>query len=63
VITSLNQSALILWDIDHTLVAIGEVSREIYEKAFEEVVGQPLGLVFKLSNFMSDSQVSVPPGS
>lgn len=40
--TSFNQTALILWDIDHTLVAIGEVSREIYAKAFEEVVGQPL---------------------
>ncbi len=40
--TSLNQPALILWDIDHTLIAIGEVSREIYAKAFEEVVGQPL---------------------
>ena len=37
-----NQSNLILWDIDHTLVTIGEVSREIYEMAFEEVVGQPL---------------------
>lgn len=40
--TSLNQTALILWDIDHTLVAISEVSREIYAKAFEEVIGQPL---------------------
>jgi phosphoglycolate phosphatase len=39
---NLNQSNLILWDIDHTLVTIGEVSREIYEMAFEEVVGQPL---------------------
>lgn len=42
VAANLHQSALILWDIDHTLVAIGEVSREIYEMAFEEVVGQPL---------------------
>ncbi|MGH3899808.1 MAG: HAD family hydrolase [Pseudonocardiaceae bacterium] len=40
--TSLDQPTLVLWDIDHTLVAIGEVSREIYAKAFEEVVGQPL---------------------
>ncbi len=40
--TSLNQPALVLWDIDHTLVAIGEVSREIYAEAFEEVIGQPL---------------------
>ena len=37
-----HQPALILWDIDHTLVTIGEVGREIYEMAFEEVVGQPL---------------------
>lgn len=40
--TSPHQPALILWDIDHTLVTIGEVSREIYEMAFEEVAGQPL---------------------
>ena len=40
--TSPHQPALILWDIDHTLVTIGEVSREIYELAFEEVLGQPL---------------------
>lgn len=40
--TSPHQHALILWDIDHTLVTIGEVSREIYELAFQEVVGQPL---------------------
>lgn len=40
--TSLHQPALILWDIDHTLVTIGKVSREIYELAFEEVIGQPL---------------------
>jgi phosphoglycolate phosphatase-like HAD superfamily hydrolase len=37
-----HQSNLILWDIDHTLVTIGTVSREIYEIAFEEAVGQPL---------------------
>lgn len=37
-----HQPALILWDIDHTLVTIGEVSREIYANAFKEVVGQPL---------------------
>lgn len=37
-----HQPTLILWDIDHTLVTIGEVSREIYESAFEEIVGQPL---------------------
>ncbi|MGH3814435.1 MAG: HAD family hydrolase [Pseudonocardiaceae bacterium] len=40
--TASHQPTLILWDIDHTLVTIGEVSREIYANAFEEVVGQPL---------------------
>lgn len=33
---------LILWDIDHTLVTVGEVSREIYERAFKRIVGRPL---------------------
>jgi phosphoglycolate phosphatase-like HAD superfamily hydrolase len=37
-----DQLSLVLWDIDHTLVTIGEVSHEIYELAFEEAVGQPL---------------------
>lgn len=36
------QSPLVLWDIDHTLVTISEVSREIYENAFVEVFGWPL---------------------
>lgn len=33
---------LVLWDIDHTLVSTAGVSREIYELAFERVVGRPL---------------------
>ncbi|GGJ78318.1 haloacid dehalogenase [Pilimelia anulata] len=37
------RTALILWDIDHTLVSIGGLSRRIYERAFREVTGQPLG--------------------
>jgi hypothetical protein len=37
-----HQPTLIIWDIDRTLVTIGEVAREIYESAFEEVIGQPL---------------------
>lgn len=37
-----HQPTLILWDIDRTLVTIGGVAREIYESAFEEIVGQPL---------------------
>ncbi|MBM9509798.1 HAD family hydrolase [Actinacidiphila acididurans] len=36
-------TALLLWDVDHTLVSIGGgVSRTIYAKAFEHVTGQPL---------------------
>ncbi len=42
VIASPHKPTLILWDIDHTLVNIGKISRQIYEMAFEEVVGQPL---------------------
>lgn len=38
-----HQPTLILWDIDHTLLTIGEVSREIYEVAFYEVLGDQLG--------------------
>lgn len=34
--------ALILWDVDRTLVSIGPVSREIYAVAFQTVTGKPL---------------------
>lgn len=37
-----NEPLLILWDIDHTLVDIGRVSRELYAKAYLEVTKQPL---------------------
>lgn len=37
-----HKPTLILWDIDHTLVTIGEVSREIYEAAFGKFFGEPL---------------------
>lgn len=40
---SQRDSALILWDVDHTLVSIGGVSRVIYEHAFKSVIGRPLG--------------------
>ncbi len=33
---------LLLWDIDHTLIAISGVGREIYSQAFERVFGRPL---------------------
>ncbi|ACU76145.1 Haloacid dehalogenase domain protein hydrolase [Catenulispora acidiphila DSM 44928] len=35
-------SLLILWDIDHTLVSISGVSRDIYAQAFEQVVGRQM---------------------
>ncbi|WNI15744.1 HAD family hydrolase [Actinacidiphila sp. ITFR-21] len=35
--------ALVLWDVDHTLIRIGGgVSRALYEHAFREVTGRPL---------------------
>ena len=40
--TSPPEPSLILWDIDHTLVRIAGVSREIYAEAFRLVTGQPL---------------------
>lgn len=36
---------LVLWDIDHTLLSVGTVSRELYAAAFETVTGQPVGQV------------------
>jgi phosphoglycolate phosphatase len=36
---------LLLWDVDHTLVEIGGVSREIYARAFHLVTGRPMGEV------------------
>jgi phosphoglycolate phosphatase-like HAD superfamily hydrolase len=37
--------ALVLWDVDKTLVDVSAVSHEIYAVAFEQVVGRPLGQV------------------
>ncbi|WP_078505258.1 HAD family hydrolase [Streptomyces violaceusniger] len=39
---SQRDSALVLWDVDHTLVSIGGVSRDIYEHAFRSAIGRPL---------------------
>lgn len=36
------ESTLVLWDIDHTLVSIGKISRRIYEAAFLAMTGQAL---------------------
>jgi phosphoglycolate phosphatase-like HAD superfamily hydrolase len=33
---------LILWDIDHTLVSITGIGREVYARAFLQVTGRPL---------------------
>ncbi|MGP4018810.1 HAD hydrolase-like protein [Saccharopolyspora sp. 5N708] len=33
---------LVLWDIDHTLIETRGVGREIYERVFPQVTGQPL---------------------
>jgi phosphoglycolate phosphatase-like HAD superfamily hydrolase len=38
----LHTPLLILWDIDHTLVDISGVSREIYAQAFEQVIGRQM---------------------
>jgi phosphoglycolate phosphatase-like HAD superfamily hydrolase len=32
----------VLWDIDHTLISAGGLSREIYAAVFQEVTGRPL---------------------
>lgn len=37
-----NPPLLVLWDIDHTLVSIKGVSRDIYARAFEQVIGRPM---------------------
>lgn len=37
--------ALLLWDVDHTLVNVAGISRVVYERAFQQVVGKPLGAV------------------
>ena len=39
----LTRYRLVLWDIDKTLVDIGDLSREIYAEAFEQVTDPPLG--------------------
>ncbi|MCI2422146.1 haloacid dehalogenase-like hydrolase [Saccharopolyspora sp. K220] len=36
------QTRLVLWDIDHTLIETRGVGREIYERVFPKVTGQPL---------------------
>ena len=35
-------SRLVLWNIDHTLVDVGRVTREAYATAFQQTIGRPL---------------------
>ena len=34
-------SVLVLWDIDRTLLYVGDIDRQVYREAFAEVVGRP----------------------
>lgn len=40
--SSYDGAALVLWDVDHTLVNAGGVGRIFYARAFEAVTGRPL---------------------
>lgn len=40
---SFDGAALVLWDVDHTLVNAGGVGRVFYARAFEAVTGRPMG--------------------
>ncbi|MEU5337848.1 haloacid dehalogenase-like hydrolase [Streptomyces asoensis] len=35
------EQVLILWDIDRTLLYVGDIDRQVYREAFAEVVGRP----------------------
>ncbi|MEU6138738.1 HAD hydrolase-like protein [Streptomyces sp. NPDC047081] len=35
------QQTLILWDIDRTLLYVGDIDRQVYRETFAEVVGRP----------------------
>ncbi|WKD31345.1 HAD family hydrolase [Streptomyces xanthophaeus] len=35
------QQALVLWDIDRTLLYVGDIDRQVYRETFAEVVGRP----------------------
>ncbi|WP_172386616.1 HAD family hydrolase [Streptomyces sp. MNP-20] len=36
-----DQRTLVLWDIDRTLLYVGDIDRQVYREAFAEVVGRP----------------------
>ncbi|MFE9968066.1 haloacid dehalogenase-like hydrolase (plasmid) [Streptomyces sp. NBC_01724] len=35
------QQVLVLWDIDRTLLYVGDIDRQVYRESFAEVVGRP----------------------
>ncbi|MFG3041744.1 HAD family hydrolase [Streptomyces sp. NPDC048330] len=35
------EQVLVLWDIDRTLLYVGDIDRQVYREAFAEVVGRP----------------------
>ncbi|MFG2370448.1 HAD family hydrolase [Streptomyces sp. NPDC048504] len=35
------EEALVLWDIDRTLLYVGEIDRQVYRETFTEIVGRP----------------------
>ena len=35
------QQILVLWDIDRTLLYVGDVDRQVYRETFAEIVGRP----------------------
>lgn len=39
--TRSSRPRLVLWDVDHTLLSVGQVSRELYAQAFELTIGRP----------------------
>jgi phosphoglycolate phosphatase len=43
VTASFGEPALVLWDVDRTLVSIAGVGRMLYERAFPRATGRPLG--------------------
>ncbi|WP_261567732.1 HAD family hydrolase [Frankia gtarii] len=43
------EPALILWDVDHTLVSFPGLGRELHARAFQEVTGRPVARVADLA--------------
>lgn len=35
------ERSLVLWDIDRTLLYVGEIDRQVYRETFAEIVGRP----------------------